>query len=113
MLYKYPENIIKSVQQKIFLLKKIFEKKNIYCERDQCTMERNSPNFEDDAPDEVKIEVEVEGWDINPILFFTLLICILATQKLFSFVFSPQGIATLVFAFAIYKVIKLILTKGK
>ena len=82
-------------------------------------MDRSSTNLEEDpqlndaSEEEVKLEVEVEGWDINPIFFFALLLCILTIQNVFSFIFSPRGIATLIFAFGIYKVIRTLFSKSK
>ena len=82
-------------------------------------MDRSSTNLEEDpqlndaSEEEVKLEVEVEGWDINPIFFFALLLCILTIQNVFSLIFSPRGIATLVFVFGIYKVIRTLISKSK
>ena len=70
-------------------------------------MEATDPQL-NDASKDVRFEVEVEGWDINPILFLALLLCGLAIHNVFSFISSPLGIVTLVFAFGIYKLIKLL-----
>ena len=75
-------------------------------------MEATDPQL-NDASKDVRFEVEVEGWDVNPIFFFILLLGGLVLRSVFSFIFSLQGIVTLAFAFGIYMVIKSLISKRK